>query len=276
MALGGAMPAMATFHLWDINEIFTNSDGTIQFIEFTSVDLGQQFLGGETLTTNANNFLFPGDLAGSTANKSFLMATAGFAALTGAVTPDYVIPDGFIATTGGDTITLVDIGIDADVITFGNGILPTDGVTSLNRNMSTGLNSPTNFADEAGSIDVSGPVAPTIDGINDIAILDAGSVSFTASATGDGPFTWAITTPASPPTDMDIDTNTGAFSWTADSASSPVLVVIEATGPGGTDTESFTITVVDALPLGTFATLGTALCLLLLTAFATLRRRKTA
>lgn len=144
-------PAWATFHTFRINEVFSNADGTIQFIELTEVfGLNHQHLfAGQTFTTNAHSYIYPSNLPNSsTADKSFIMATAAFAALPGSVTPDYVIPDSFFSTSG-DTLTLV--GADSLVI----GPVPTDGVMSLNRNGSTGVNSPTNYAGQTGSIDLS-------------------------------------------------------------------------------------------------------------------------
>ncbi len=36
-----AMPgAFADFHLWTINEVFTNADGTVQFIELSTTVTG--------------------------------------------------------------------------------------------------------------------------------------------------------------------------------------------------------------------------------------------
>lgn len=62
---------------------------------------------------------------------------------------------------------------------------------------------------------------------------------------GSGPITWAITRPVSPPGNMAIDPDTGEVTWTANSAASPVYMTIAATGPGGSDTESWTIYVQD-------------------------------
>ena len=150
--------ALAAFHLWEFNEIYTNADGTIQFIEFTTDTGGENFLEGIRLISNSTTgYTLPCcDLVGDTANQKFLVATSGFAALSG-ITPDYVMPDNFIAVTGGDTLTLRSVSLLADTISFESGILPTNGVGSLSFSMigtptpSTN-NSPTNFAGQTGSV----------------------------------------------------------------------------------------------------------------------------
>lgn len=154
-------PALAGHHLWDVNEVFSNADGTIQFIELweSTGDNAENGIGPFGVTTNAKSFSFMTNLpAGDTGLKFVLLATSGFAALTGAVTPDYVIPDSFFSIDG-DTINYVG---GLDTLTFGAGVLPTDGVLSLGLGGTTGTNSPTNFAEEFGSIDLSGPEIPAV------------------------------------------------------------------------------------------------------------------
>lgn len=155
-ALG--QPAQAALHGWDINEIYSNADGTIQFIEMVE-GLG---LAGETVLTsgkiksNANEFTFPSNLLGDTTFKKVLIATSAFAALPGTPTPDYDnLPDNFFATTG-DTLTFMntdDITI-YDTITFVSGELPLCGTLSMNDDKTTGTNSPTNFAGGTGPITI--------------------------------------------------------------------------------------------------------------------------
>src|SRR5215831_732284 len=97
-----ASGAHAAFHLFQIEQIFSNADGTVQFVvlhEFTGSN-GENFWTGHALVSMSaggnKNFPFPNDLAnGQTANKRVLVATQGFAAL-GIVTPDYTMPNGFL------------------------------------------------------------------------------------------------------------------------------------------------------------------------------------
>lgn len=149
-------PAMAGSHSWRINEVFSNADGTVQFIELkeccglnNEVAIGNKWVSSQV---TKNIFIFPSNLACCTANKHLLLATAGFAALPGAPTPDYIIPAGFFSING-DTLDYWFY----DTLTFERGELPTDCVTSLHDGGGgpnfTGPNSPTNFADETGSID---------------------------------------------------------------------------------------------------------------------------
>ena len=131
LGLVGA-PAMAGSHTWDVGEIFSNADGTIQFIELKNGPTGGEiFLGGLPVSSNTNTFIFPGSLGccGAfpnccTNNKTILLATAGFAALGGPA-PDHIIVDNFFSTSG-DTITYHVY----DSVSFGAGVLPTDGCQS--------------------------------------------------------------------------------------------------------------------------------------------------
>ncbi len=153
--------AMAGSHTWKFTEFFSTADGTIQFIEFKECcgNPGEIALGGKYVTTNANNlpgtrFNFPGNLACCTANRHLLLATAGFAALTGAPTPDYTISDGFFSVSG-DTITYYFGPPTYDRQTFSMAMFPTDGINSLNYPGATmAANSPTNFAGDTASLNV--------------------------------------------------------------------------------------------------------------------------
>lgn len=171
-----ASPARATHHLWDVNEVFSNADGTIQFVELwePTGDNAENLVGGFTVTTNGSSFTFGANLpAGDTGLKFILLATAGFAALPGAVTPDYIIPDNFFDVNG-DTIRYAGA---TDVFTFGSGALPINGTLSLNRDLSTGLNTPTNFAGQVGSINLFEEEIPSVSkfGILALAILIVGA-----------------------------------------------------------------------------------------------------
>ena len=134
-----------SFHIFHINEVYSNADGTVQFIEFVGDSNGQDQWATETMTsTGAVDYTFASDLpSSSTLGESVLVATQGFADL-GLVTPDYIIPDGFLSVSGG---TLTFIGMDS--ITF--GALP-GGTQSINGSGVTGTNSPTNFDGDSASI----------------------------------------------------------------------------------------------------------------------------
>lgn len=154
-------------HLWVISEVFSNFDGTIQFVEMhesagaaNEVAIGSKWISS---SSNGTQFVFPSNLpAGSTANQYLLIATAAFAALPGAPTPDHIMPDNFFSTTS-DTIQFWLYATSP--LSFSAGGLPLDGVSSWNRGP-TGMpafataNSPTNFAGVTGSVDAGGPTSP--------------------------------------------------------------------------------------------------------------------
>ena len=159
LTLGTASPnILAGSHTWDVNELFSNADGTVQFIELREAGGGafETGVGGHMLTSNANSFLITSNVASPTSFKHILFGTAAFAALPGAPTPNYIIPANFFSVNG-DTITYVPW----DSRTFGAGVLPTDGVLSLNNNLTTGVNSPTNYAGQTGSVNAA-PAPPAV------------------------------------------------------------------------------------------------------------------
>src|SRR5579859_5719768 len=150
--------ADASFHLWFIKQLYSNADGSVQFVELTSYASGQQYIHGHTLRVsqggNVHSFTIPSDLPGDTAvmsgdggygyympmtsYKSMVIGTQGFAALN-MIQPDYVVPNGFLFTSN----ATVNWGEGAD--TFSYSTLPTDGTNALNRDMSTGAAVPLNF-----------------------------------------------------------------------------------------------------------------------------------
>jgi hypothetical protein len=143
--------ASATFHLFSIEQIYSNADGTIQFVLLhdLSGSNGEHLWGGHTLVSSGagpkKTFIFPNNLPSNlTAGKRVLVATQGFAAL-GIVTPDYVIPNGFLQFPNG-TINFGDVS----VIDYAG--LPNDGVHSLDAFGATIQNVATNFAGVTASV----------------------------------------------------------------------------------------------------------------------------
>ncbi|HEX7273240.1 MAG TPA: hypothetical protein VF420_13935, partial [Casimicrobiaceae bacterium] len=161
-----APSAYATYHTFVIQEIFSNADGTIQYIvlhESLGMD-GQNMLTGHALTAAqgmaSQVYAFHNDLPGGscgyyscdaspTANRDVLIATQGFAALN-LVTPDYVVPNNFIPLTNG-TINYAQV----DQVSY--NALPTDGVNAIDRNGNVIANLATNFHSQSAS--VSAPAA---------------------------------------------------------------------------------------------------------------------
>jgi len=157
-------PATGGVHLWRIKEIFSNPDGTIQFIEIATCcgSTTETHLSGQVLQSGSHSFTFPGDVTGSTLNKHVLLGTSAFAALPGAPAPDHIIAANFFST-GADTISFSVY----DSLTYPAGAVPTDGTHSLNKDPDdvsdttfTAINSPRNYSDQTGSVNVaSGPPA---------------------------------------------------------------------------------------------------------------------
>ncbi len=149
--------ALASFHLFRIEQLYSNADRSVQFIVMRQSPSanGENLWEGHQLTSTspgntAQTFTFPADLPSSiTANRRVLIATDGFAAL-GLVTPDYVVPNGFLATLGG----MLDYA-GVDQVEYSS--LPTDGINAIDRNGAMIQNVATNFAGQSAS--VSAPAA---------------------------------------------------------------------------------------------------------------------
>jgi len=157
-----AASATAGIHTWDVVEVFSNSDGTIQYVEL--LDQGPAGLGNEigvgngSLSSGLHSFSWTnGAVTPPTGDKRYLIATAAFAALPGAPTPDVIIPGAnvpFFSPTG-DSIGFAGV----DTLVF--GAIPTNGLDSFDETAGVALNSPENYAGGTGSVDASGtpPVA---------------------------------------------------------------------------------------------------------------------
>jgi len=140
-----------TFHFFHINEVYSNSDGSVQFIEFVGdADAQHEWAGHVITSTNdvgTNTYPISTNLPNAATNgRSVLVATQGFANL-GIVAPDYIIPNRFLSATNS---TISFPGMAGGTITYTQ--LPVDGKLSLNRDGSTGINSPTNYAGNTGTV----------------------------------------------------------------------------------------------------------------------------
>ena len=166
LAMAAPTAAQSASHLWVINEIFSNADGSIQFVEMhvpsnnaNETNLTNKWVDG---VGSGNQFTFTENLpAGSTAFAYLLLATADFASLPGAPTPDYVLPDNFLDLDA-DTVRWWLYG--SGDLTYASGELPLDGVNSFNRGVGSATNSPTNFNGESGSIDANTTAVEEQDG----------------------------------------------------------------------------------------------------------------
>ncbi len=157
-ALAWGAAASAGTHTWDVNEVYSNADGSIQFVELRETGglPNETGVGNQTLSSTGESFnMGAGSVSAPTTNKHYLIATPAFAALPGAPTPNVIIPAGNIPffNTGGDTVTY---GV-YDSWNF--GAVPTNGIDSLSRTTGVGANSPTNYAGQTGSVNGS-PAVP--------------------------------------------------------------------------------------------------------------------
>ena len=151
-----APDSRASFHTFAIDQIYSNADGSVQFVVLHEVGgfSGQEFLAGHALISNgpggSKTFLFPNNLSSSsTGGRHVLIATTGFAAL-GIVTPDYVIPNGFVPLANG---TIDYAGVDQ--VNYPS--LPTDGTNALYRSGNVALNVAANFAGATATVQASPP-----------------------------------------------------------------------------------------------------------------------
>ncbi len=203
-----ANPAIAGIHTWDVREVFSNADGTIQFVELLDVGTtgGETGVGNGSITTNLGTISWSnGAVAPPTNGRSYLVATPAFAALPDAPTPDVVVDpaDVPIFDPNGDTVSFGSF----DSMSFGP--VPTDGIDSLDDVSGIGPNTPTNYSGVSGSVDASGGVG-TLDDFQDgttqgwVASLGLGvppvppAAIADAGPTGAGDFALRITATGAP------------------------------------------------------------------------------
>jgi hypothetical protein len=151
LAVMGAGTAFAASHLWTIEEVYSNADGSIQFVEmYNCCASNESNLIGKDVRSTAHAYFFPGNLPpNSTTDKHILLATSGFAALPGAPAPDHIIPANFFSLVA-DEVRWWDYVMPDSELHFTAGQLPTNGFHSLNQlgngSGATAPATPTNFA----------------------------------------------------------------------------------------------------------------------------------
>jgi dockerin type I repeat protein len=148
-------PVWATFQLWKIDQIYSNTTANVQFVELADTADGELNVMGQTLTSNGQTFTFPSDLPDgtATAGSHMLLATPGYFALAGVAKADFMLPDHFFNAVG-DMLTYAG-GLDS--VTFDNFQVPVDNLHSLNRSspgapLLSGVNSPTDVHGDTGQI----------------------------------------------------------------------------------------------------------------------------
>ena len=155
----GAASVDAAFHLFRIDQVYSNADGSIQYVvmrESTGSNLENFWSTGASLRATPTGgtpqtIEFTSDLPSTnTASRSVLIATPGFAALH-LVAPDFTMPAQFIPRTGG-TLNYASV---YDQITL--PVLPADGVHAVDRNGSPVPATPKNFAGVQETLTVTAP-----------------------------------------------------------------------------------------------------------------------
>jgi hypothetical protein len=151
LALGFAWSAAGSFHTWKVNEIYSNPDGSVQFIELreaSGLD-NQHLLPGHSITCTGpggtTTFNFPANLPSSTtANKFFIIGTSNLVSMPGGLKPDYMF------TNAGPFLSLTTGSINfagQDSVNYTNP--PTDGKGAMIRSganmIPVATNGPVNF-----------------------------------------------------------------------------------------------------------------------------------
>ena len=152
--------AFATFHAFRIEQIYSNADGTVQFVvmrEAFSTN-GEHFWMNQVLTSSdgmaTKSFTFPSNLpSASTAGRRVLIATPDFAAL-GLVTPDFTIPRGFLPMANGSVNFAGIDRLDYVSLSVGSG-------NAINSSGVAVPNVATNFAGLSASVPGS-PLVPAV------------------------------------------------------------------------------------------------------------------
>ncbi len=162
IGLAGAQSVYAV-DAWRIAEVFSSSDGSLQYIKLSTTSDNQDRLGGRQLRSfDANGvalqtFTFPANLTSTqTANKSLLVATSAFSSVT-QLHADYVIPASFISGEGGE-IRLEGI----DTLSYRKSQLPRNGAQALDRAGNAVTAAPLNWVGQTKAVAV-----PAISTFND-------------------------------------------------------------------------------------------------------------
>jgi hypothetical protein len=131
-----AQPGCAVCGVWAIEQVYSNADGSIQFLMVQSAryDAGHfvaQQLAGQTLIASdgvtERRISFTTEIPDVT-NRPILIATREFADL-GLIKPDYIMPAGFLSQRNGSLRLRDSSWYDRDILLY--NALPTDGKAAL-------------------------------------------------------------------------------------------------------------------------------------------------
>ncbi len=139
---------------FSIDQVYSNADGNLQFVVIYDAGTNDcdahedRWASQELVSTGPGpqkTFVFPTNLPTCrTSRRRMFIASEGFAAL-GLVTPDYIIPNGFLQIPSG----AVEFAY-LSIVSYNP--IPTDGVNALYRNGTIGQNLATNFAGESATL----------------------------------------------------------------------------------------------------------------------------
>jgi len=259
-----------------VNEVFTNADGTLQFVELIAVAEAQTDLPPthvESLNSNATDttmvFDFTSTMPQLNNGETILLATQGVATALG-FQPDKIIPSGSVHFTSGRVIFDRDVGLPIDAVAYGNytgenagfgtpaGALPTDGSQSLTRiHWSTlgkdnstdfvyAVNTPTRNDGRTGTLQ-GVALPPVLAPIGNKQVNEGQPLGFQVTATdGNGTIpTFIVQNVPQGSSFVDHLNGQGNFNWTPTYLQSGVYsnVLFIATDGALADSESVTITV---------------------------------
>jgi hypothetical protein len=144
LAAGHALALPGNFA---IDQVYSSADGSVQFIVIrdhgsTDCDAQENRWAGQLLIATgpapARTFVFPTDLPTcKTSGKRMLIATQGFAGL-GLVTPDFVIPNGFLQIPQGH-VNFADVSFISYTALPDDGVHAIDGLGHVVGNLATNL-----------------------------------------------------------------------------------------------------------------------------------------
>ncbi len=163
--------ASASFHLWEIRELYTNLDGSVQYIELFTTSSGQQSTNGISITVTEQStslthvFTFPANTPSPTNNHALLIATSNLPSL-GGPTPDFPLPANFLFS---DASSIIFNGTVQGQINYTS--LPTNGSSSLAiPSLTSQPNSPQNYAGTVGSVSVPEPASWSLLGMGGLGL----------------------------------------------------------------------------------------------------------
>jgi hypothetical protein len=249
VSLAVSFNALALFHQMQITEVYSNADGSVQFIELQMTFPGQTQLAGQTITSTqgnaANTFTFPNNVSNGANGARILIGTPGYAALPGVPAPDYtLLTNNFVFTSN---VTINFAGFAFAIL----ATVPTDGTLSINPAGVTAPNSPTNNAGVQGVVMLSNPTPP---GPPTIGMATPGNgqatINFTPGTTGSSPTTGFTATCTSAGQTTRSGTNT-ASPITVSSLTNGVTYscTVTATNANGTSGASGAVNVTPVAPV---------------------------